>query len=202
MEQLQELQQTFLATVTDSITVRSLDVEDGYAYGSHHGFDAETDSIMLDPFTGAVAISMEYRASQSSGFRVYLDGKRLLDVAPPVDDGFNGRHQWFIVNRINVVFGLGEPVAYITRECQDEWYWGVSYHAREGYPACPPAGDPCGWQSVGPDVFGLELYGCNSVEKQCTIDPVTNEEHCPLVCVEPGWTSDIIPDDPNLYHLR
>ena len=196
MEQLQELQQTYFAAVTDSITVRKLDVEDGYASGSHHGFDAETDTIGFDPLTGALVVSMEYRASQSSGFRVYVDHKRLLDVAPPVDDGFNDRHQWFIVNRINVVFSQ-EPVAYITRECQDNWYWGIGWEMRGN--TCPPPGDPRGWQSVPPDVFGLELYGCSIVEKQCAIDPVTNEEHCPLVCVEPGWSPDIIPENPNLY---
>jgi hypothetical protein len=54
-------------------------------------------------------------------------------------------------------------------------------------------------QMVPPDAFGMHLYGCNSLLKQCTIDPETNEEHCPLICVEPGWSPEIIPDDPNRY---
>ena len=110
--------------------------------------------------------------AEAGVIRVYLDGERILDH--PEIDGDGKDNQLGYYYNIKVTLGLGAPEVEATRTVR-LFDWG-----------------PLGWgplrdQRGGGYVQQPHLLGCNRLLKQCTIDPVTNVESCPLVCIEEGW---------------
>ena len=199
------VQTMVLAQVEDNLTMR---------YRSYHVTRGPyaPDTIEVTDVGTVLATWEEFRlpTAPDEGFSFYFDGdfdNRLPKSTPfnvalppynPLEQG--------MTYKITVEFGLGTPLVVVTPGRQI-WYWQICHWegCNEFGEGPHPPGDwhaQASYQSVGPDAFGLELYGCDSLLKQCTIDPVTNIESCPLVCIEPGWSLDVVPDDPNLYHLQ
>ena len=160
--------------ITETIQAEAENMELAvYGRGHVHKQPKAPDSVTITE-SGAVLVTFT-----ASLFRPPLAFDLLLNGKPYAAIPGSGSG-WGINYTIEVELGLSGIATIEVNDTPQLWWWGSYFGER------PMPGDPRLFQTVGPDAFGPDLYGCNVLLKQCYFEGV--EEHCPLVCVEPGWT--------------
>lgn len=159
--------------VSESLTMRVLDnhlTKGPYA----------PDTVVITEAGSVVATYEEIRLGEPPDeFRFYLDGDLDNRVAKstPFQTAVPPQPELIgMTYKITVEFELGKPLVVIEPGRQI-WYWGQ--YLGEG--PFPPGGwhTQAKYQSVPPDAFGPDLYGC---------DVLIKNPDAPLTCGEKGWT--------------
>jgi len=133
---------------------------------------AHQDPISVEETGHTLLATFEYKSFTGiRAVRFYVDGVRVASEKAEYTDTLG------LAYTITVEIGLNTPIITIGEPVVRDFYWGPLGF----FPLYDQRGGGFDQTKVP------HLMGCNVLLKECYIDKVTNEEDCPLVCVEPGW---------------